>query len=628
MLPSCMLSSSIPVILIAFLLLCSTDGAGQSKDSAESQLIEIQKHYYVHVDTAVHRARALLPAVLDMNDPYLSGLAYETIARYYLDNGIQDSSRLLLQKARHHYDQSDRREAPAASLWTQATLASIGNRDAESLLLSQQMADECLARGDDRCLARAYWLMGGAFFYQDQLEEEQRYNALAIDLLREQPDTLYYAGLLISYAMSLHNIGRDSAAIPRMDEAERILKDYDAPALLADFYLHKGILYSDLDSVHYGNALYQKGITYADASGTRIYKALLLNNLAYSANESGDYQRAIELLQEELSMAEGLDDLQYLMDFQSVISTAYAGLGRYDSAYHYLQQASQNYQTYIQDGYDEQLAEVKIAYESSKKEKRITAQAAQLRQQQMWLYTAGAGFLVCLVAGLALIRLSQKLRIRNEENERLVQQKEALVGEVHHRVKNNLQVISSLLKLQSRDLDATDSPASHALRDSQSRVQAMGLIHEKLYLGKEGNRVNMKNYLQELGDTLLDTYALDDRVDIYYDLEDLTLEIDTAIPLGLIVNELVTNSLKHAFPNERKGLVEVSLFREDSYLFLRVTDDGAGKAAPTTTSGTGFGTRLLDMLSTKLRGEIRPIPTVGYGTEIRFTPAKVEPAGT
>jgi two-component sensor histidine kinase len=189
--------------------------------------------------------------------------------------------------------------------------------------------------------------------------------------------------------------------------------------------------------------------------------------------------------------------------------------------------------------------------------------------------------------------------------------------EIHHRVKNNLQVISSLLQLQSRGLDESDTQARYALRESQSRVQAMGLIHQKLYQ-TDTTSVSMADYVTQLGDTLLDTYRLNDRVEMYYDVEPIELDVDTAIPLGLIINELVTNSLKYAFPDGREGTIEISLYRHEGGFKLRVADDGVGTAAAAPLEGsTSFGTRLIDLLTQKLRGQVNtPASETGYATEI------------
>ena len=196
-------------------------------------------------------------------------------------------------------------------------------------------------------------------------------------------------------------------------------------------------------------------------------------------------------------------------------------------------------------------------------------------------------------------------------------------------MKNNLQVLSSLLHLQSRQI--TNEAALDAVREGQNRVDAMGLIHQKLYMGDNLAAVEMQDYLHNLGDTLLDSFGLnDERVKISYSVAPMHLDVDTAIPLGLIINELVTNSLKYAFPLDRHrladgggqvGTVDISLWKDEAgKLCLKVADDGAGQnAAPDPKHSTGFGASLVQMLSKKLGGQ--PEVTAGeggYATLIRF----------
>jgi two-component sensor histidine kinase len=146
-------------------------------------------------------------------------------------------------------------------------------------------------------------------------------------------------------------------------------------------------------------------------------------------------------------------------------------------------------------------------------------------------------------------------------------------------------------------------------------------------MGENLTAVDMRNYLHELGDTLLDAFGLgEEQVKIFYHLDPLRLDVDTAIPLGLIINELVTNSLKYAFPAGRTGVVEITLRQESSgKLLLRVADDGAGKAgAPTLKNSTSFGANLVDILSKKLDGKIEVSTSAGgYVTEICFNKFKV-----
>lgn len=147
----------------------------------------------------------------------------------------------------------------------------------------------------------------------------------------------------------------------------------------------------------------------------------------------------------------------------------------------------------------------------------------------------------------------------------------------------------------------------------------MGVLHQQLYHGEVDGTISLPDYLRELGDSLLDTFALDDRVDIYYDVEDIRLDLDTAIPLGLIVNELLTNALKYAFPGDRQGLIEVTLLRQSGEYTLRVADDGVGDLSQEEPNRLTFGTRLLDLLADKLGGRLRRIEQKGYGVEVRWS---------
>ncbi len=150
-----------------------------------------------------------------------------------------------------------------------------------------------------------------------------------------------------------------------------------------------------------------------------------------------------------------------------------------------------------------QMENLKTEYETEKKEAQIALQNAELTNQKRTIWGIGSILALVLVGGFFLFRLNQKLNKRNRE-------KEFLIKEIHHRVKNNLQVLSSLLHLQSRGIK--DETALDAVREGQNRVDAMGLIHQKLYMGENLAAVEMQDYLKNLGDTLLDSFGLDERV--------------------------------------------------------------------------------------------------------------------
>ncbi|MCX6565201.1 MAG: PAS domain S-box protein [Candidatus Aminicenantes bacterium] len=157
-----------------------------------------------------------------------------------------------------------------------------------------------------------------------------------------------------------------------------------------------------------------------------------------------------------------------------------------------------------------------------------------------------------------------------------LQEKEVMLREIHHRVKNNMQVISSLFRLQARK--NINSEYLEILKEGQTRIRAMSLVHEKLYQSRDLSKIDLAVYIQSLAVHLFTVYLTDpDQVQLETDLEEVPLDINSAVPCGLILNELISNSLKHAFPEGRKGLIRIGLKRgPDDTIILRVADDGIG----------------------------------------------------
>lgn len=157
-----------------------------------------------------------------------------------------------------------------------------------------------------------------------------------------------------------------------------------------------------------------------------------------------------------------------------------------------------------------------------------------------------------------------------------LQEKEAMLREIHHRVKNNLQIVSSMLNLQS--LSITDQGTREIFRESQTRVRSMALIHEKLYRSEDFARINMAEYLSGLAASLYMSYTTaPGQIELQTDLEEIFFGVDVAIPCGLIVNELITNSLKYAFPGGRSGTIRVGLRSgRDGRVCIQISDDGVG----------------------------------------------------
>ncbi len=222
--------------------------------------------------------------------------------------------------------------------------------------------------------------------------------------------------------------------------------------------------------------------------------------------------------------------------------------------------------------------------------------------------TITKGVLIALaIVGFLSFFLFRSNKIISSQKEQIstsLKEKDTLLREIHHRVKNNLQVVSSLLRLQTRA--TSDEAAIDALTEGQNRVQSMSLIHQNLYQKENLTGIKMKDYLENLSSNLFETYKVDaDRITLQLDIQDFNLDVDTVVPLGLIINELVSNALKYAFPNQNTGLVTVSLKEENNTLILNVSDNGIGINTDIGEANTdSFGYTLINTFVKKLKAEL------------------------
>ncbi|MFP4470951.1 MAG: histidine kinase dimerization/phosphoacceptor domain -containing protein [Bacteroidales bacterium] len=172
----------------------------------------------------------------------------------------------------------------------------------------------------------------------------------------------------------------------------------------------------------------------------------------------------------------------------------------------------------------------------------------------------------------------QKRRIAEENLKRSLTEKDVLLKEVHHRVKNNMQIISSILKMQERQVD--DERLKTVLGESQNRIRTMALIHENLYRNDNLANIQFLNYVKSLAGNLSRSYAdKQGMIRFEYDMVDVFLPLDTGIPCGLIINELISNSIKYAFDGRDQGTIAIKLTRtneHDNEFVLQVSDNGKG----------------------------------------------------
>lgn len=198
-------------------------------------------------------------------------------------------------------------------------------------------------------------------------------------------------------------------------------------------------------------------------------------------------------------------------------------------------------------------------------------------------------------------------------------EKEVLLREIHHRVKNNMQIISSLLRLQSQTMK--DKTYSQVFEESQNRITSMALVHEKLYQSKDLAKIDFNAYIRDMVTGLFQSYGIStDRIKLIFDVGEVSLGINSAIPCGLIINELVTNSLKYAFPDGRKGEIKIIVHEIDNEMELVISDNGVGIPEVIDFRNTGsLGLKLVSILAERqLKGNVNLNRKAGTEFRIRF----------
>ncbi len=348
-------------------------------------------------------------------------------------------------------------------------------------------------------------------------------------------------------------------------------------------------------------------------------KAYTLKELGYLYNETNRSELAVQYTEEAYNIVKEMNFPFLMRDITGTLSDAYHKIGNYKRAFEILQEQREVRDQLMETERLELSQEMEKKYEAEKREQQIALQDEQLATQEARLSQAST-FRNALIGGSILLILVVGLVVRNSRlKTQSLKEKEYLLKEIHHRVKNNLQVISSLLNMQSRE--ANDPEMLDVIKEGQSRVKAMSLIHQKLYQTDNLSEIDFEEYSQQLIDQLATLYKRDGlELEKTIIARDIKLDIDTAIPLGLILNELISNSFKYAFKEMEKGELQISLERlskED--LKLTVFDNGVGLPGNLDLSTVkSLGLKLVNILTKQLKGNMNFSNENGARFEIEF----------
>lgn len=472
---------------------------------------------------------------------------------------------------------------------------------------------------------------------QDSSGLSQSYNNLGI-LLRNQEEYEQALDYYMKSADLKKKIGREYSAMYTMLNMGSLyifMKEYENAISISEDALVIANKYQDKSSVaalklnigsantslkNYREAEQQllEGIKMLEEIGETSTAFEGYTMLVTNYMDNGNIREAIttiEFLKENLDMIEP----RRLQEFYGTASQLYVLNNDYKRSLEMKISESEIKDSLFNASSKQSLLELETKYELSEKEKELALLNTENNLKELELSRSSIirnfSLFVALLLIVVLFYGARNARIRDRLNKELatsLNEKELLMKEIHHRVKNNLQIISSLLNIQSRKSE--NESTSTALQESKNRVQSMALIHQSLYQKENITSVQIKDYIEQLLETLMNSFGIDDAVELKTNIQDIELDVDTTIPLGLIINELVTNAVKYAFVEEG-GKLSVSLNEFEGILRLEVADNGKG-FHNAGLKNESFGMSMVETLSQKLKGELSV--NSDSGTSIRL----------
>ena len=448
---------------------------------------------------------------------------------------------------------------------------------------------------------------------QDYGRAVEHYDA-AIDLMKSLNAERYMSTVLMNKGIIYQETDRYEQALKIQEDAKALKQEHEAtPRSIALSDLNIGICLRGLGRteealIHFNTALETfesldntKGITYALTERGSLY------------NSISSYEKALQdcTRSKLLLIQEGTID--YLENTYHCLYIAHRNLGNY-------REALTNHESYknLQDSIlnssnIKRIGQLELEYEYEKDKALQALLAQQTERRNRWVNVSLIGLLMGLGIITTLIYRNLKsksksekiLADKNNQISQALKDKDLLLREIHHRVKNNLQFISSLLNLQSRHVE--DDKAFRALKEGQNRVRSMAIIHQNLYQEENLTGVETKVYFEKLIQSLVDSYNVSDtEITVDMEIEPINLDVDTMIPIGLIANELISNAIKYAFPSRKDARIEVKLFEKDDQLHLQVSDNGIGLPPEWEHSmNQSFGYKLIRTIKGQLDADLK-----------------------
>ncbi len=524
-------------------------------------------------------------------------------------------------------------------------------------------------KGDTANLAFTANQLGSMNVFMGQNEKAQRYLFEVYSLYKAQGNKQKLAQATNGLAIFYNNTNQEEKAIERYVEALKMFREIKDTMGQANVHANLGISYTD--SGEFTKAEYHIGMQGKLDSllNTQWGLGFFFDYLGYLREKQGRYQEAYQNHLQSLKIRENLSSHYNITESRISLAAVLIRLGKYDEAIVEANKVFENYEErqslhQLQSSYEllseayeakkemvkalafhklykkisdsvfntdmiEAITEKDAKFERVQKENEITILNLEnqtshkvIGQKNRTIFMGGTGLFLISLLCVGLYFITRKYLRQKQELAQALSEKDILLREIHHRVKNNLQLVSSLLTLQGRSID--NESAQKAINEGKSRIRSMALIHQDLYQTENITSVNSQKYFKNLCQELYTTYSISkDKVALQMDIEDIPIDVDTLVPLGLITNEIISNSLKYGFPDNKTGNLKVVLKGNNGGLLLKVSDDGIGYD-PREVSANSFGNRLIHSLAQQLEAELNISTENGTTIEIIMDTLKTD----
>ena len=444
--------------------------------------------------------------------------------------------------------------------------------------------------------------LGTTFLEIGKYKEAEFYFLKAIAIGFKRKDTIQLARTFANFGYLKAELQQHDSALIYYQKALPIFIKAQDSLRVADNYLNIGRSLLSLNqnkeaSQNFANALFIFK-QFDDVDG----QCRTILNLADVEIASKNYKAALEYNFKALELAKA-NNSDYLIDFcYQGIADCYTFLGDYKNALEYFKRHKSLNDSINSLEKHQQIVDLQEKYQSNLKDKKILEDEIEInkkekQQQTLLIILIASGCIISI-----LVFLFYKLKQYNSKLETLIKEKEFLMHEVHHRVKNNLQLLGSLLELQIRSSD--DEKTKHALLDSQNRVSSIATLHSKLYKQSNVISIQLDQYIIELCNDISKTFT-DKLFKINYSLDPVEMDVDKSIIIGLIVNEIVTNAIKHAYDGVNNPTLTIKLIHENKTITLSISDNGKGiNGDVDTLSKKSLGLKVIKSLSKQIGAEL------------------------